>query len=154
MRTVVSAAVAGLLCVVAAGGVAQADTGQPGGRQTPVGTWSAKVILGGDPNTEDHAVISYTRTGKVCLTTAISAGDGLWWTEGGAAFGWADKEVFIPNPGFPGYVLILQEGTLAGDTYTSSGESQVFDQQGKWVKSITADLTAVRTSSEPEATCK
>lgn len=152
LRALTVTAAAGLLCATATTGAAYAATATP--PPTPVGTWSAKVILDGDPTTEDHATISFTASGKVCLATSISAGDGVWWPRGGAGFGWTDKEVFVSRPNFPGYVLILQRATLASaDAFTSSGRSQVFDQQGNWEKSVTADLTATRTSDTPDPSC-
>jgi hypothetical protein len=120
---------------------------------TPVGTWSANTVRSDNPSTPDPSVISFTAHGSVCLRTPVSSGTGRWWREGHSAFNWEVKEVFQPGPGFPGFVLIHQEGTLDGDTFTSTGESQVFDQNGKFEKKITAKVTGTRTSDSPESTC-
>ena len=128
-----------------------ADQGSERRGDAPVGTWSSEVVV--DGTAFPTATMSLSRDGQLCIKTPVSEATGEWHHDGHNVVAWSGKEVYQPGPGLPGYVLISQRMVLDGDTFSSQGESQVYDQEGNFWKTVHTTVTGTRTSRDPEAGC-
>jgi hypothetical protein len=149
MRTIL-AALAVLLRLGMLDGTAKADKAAApvdSHDQVPTGTWSATVVV--DGTQFPTATMSFTGDGTLSITTPVSSATGVWRKRDGTGFEYQAKETYKPEPGLPGYVLIDQRAVIDGDTFTSSGESQVYDQDGNFSKTVHTVVTGTLPSSAP-----
>lgn len=112
--------------------------------QLPIGTWAASVVV--DGTQFPQATMLFNTAGNLSIATPVSLATGVWRRTGTTAFDYEGREVYKSGPGLPGYVLIDQHAVLDGDTLTSTGESQVYDQEGNFWKTVQTVVTGTLTS--------
>jgi hypothetical protein len=111
--------------------------------QSPIGTWSAAVVV--DGTQFPQATMLFNTAGSLSIATPVSLATGAWRSTGTTTFDWEGREVYQPGDGLPGYVIIDQHGVIDGDTLNSSGESKVYDQEGNFWKTVHTVVTATLT---------
>jgi hypothetical protein len=112
--------------------------------QLPIGSWTAAVVVDG---TEfPPATMMFNLAGNFSIATPVSLATGAWRRTDTTTFDYDGREVYQPGTGLPGYVLIDQHAVLDGNKLTSSGESRVYDQNGKFWKTVRTVVTATLAS--------
>lgn len=105
-----------------------------------VGTWQAEVYREGATNA---AILEFSESGKVCLSTHTSEGVGAW-NQTTQHLSYTVKEN-LPN----GYVDINQIGRQYRDNrFTSAGVSVVYDSTGKRIGKVVSVVVATRLSAD------
>ncbi|MFC1411191.1 hypothetical protein ACEZCY_18440 [Streptacidiphilus sp. N1-12] len=107
----------------------------------PLGNWSATVAFADKSN---EAQLDFEDNGTVRLSSPVSTGEGTWTQTGDSRFSYRLKEVFNSIPGLPGWVDIEQDAVLTGETFTSSGDSNIWDVSGNPLATVTAHVSARR----------
>ncbi|MBZ4319982.1 hypothetical protein [Streptomyces huiliensis] len=135
------AAAGALLTVLASG---PAGAAGPECAAGPVGVWSATVTVDGmSPHSSE---IAFGEDGTACLSTPASTGRGTWTASGGDRFTYRVKEVFTGD-GASGWLVTDQKAVRSGAVFTSSGQSKIYDAQGREVATKQAVIKATRKSA-------
>lgn len=105
-----------------------------------VGGWTAKVTR---PSGIVEIGLHFTVDGTVFLT-AGAHGVGVWRIgEGGIRY--HIKEAVINEQGdFAGYVDISQSGAITGGSFSTEGESRVYDADGVLLRTVPVRIAAQR----------
>jgi hypothetical protein len=114
---------------------------------TPVGTWSGTVTRRGEP---ESIQLTFTESRRACLLTSDGESQGSWVPADPAGFDYEIVEALTDSStGQPaGSVHITQNAQQDMDGFTSSGLSQVFDQNGKLIRSVTSTVSVTRMSTQ------
>ena len=88
----------------------------------------------------------FNLAGSFSIATPVSLATGVWRRTGTNTFDYEGREVYQPGPGLPGYVHIDQHGVLDGNTFTSNGQSKVYDPEGNFWKTVHTVVTGTLAS--------
>lgn len=111
---------------------------------SPIGVYPGTVTR---PGATDHITLTFTATGQSCLRTSDGLSTGTWSQSGSQTFTFRIKEALIVNGQQTGWVYINQNANLNGNSFTSSGVSDLTDLNGNPIGTSPAQITATLNDS-------
>jgi hypothetical protein len=106
---------------------------------SPAGSWTVTVRFDGQEHT---STVQFTPGGKAFIPYG---GAGSWERTGGGTFVFRLSEpMWDENGAYAGRVAVRQRAALCADTFTSSGSTQVFDRDDKFIRTVPTEDTGRR----------
>jgi hypothetical protein len=120
---------------------------------TPIGVWRGTVEFGSSAN----VTLAFFPGGRACLRSsatdgsgATGQGTGTWQATGARTFTYEIRERSMDASGTTvGFVDIHQNATQTGNTFTSSGMSDILDVNGNLITTVESRVSASRVLALP-----
>ncbi|WP_411083283.1 hypothetical protein [Streptomyces sp. cmx-18-6] len=125
--------------------MSETATGPRAAVRTPVGTWKEELFLTRGTYT---SILRFTETGAALLLRGPRpgcVGAGRWEATGDNRFTFRIAELVFEEDGtYTGWVDIEQQVVLDGDTFTSTGDSHVYDAQDRLLEEAAVTARGTR----------
>jgi hypothetical protein len=116
---------------------------------TPIGVWKGTVEF---ETGSGNVKLVFFPGGRLCLRSSPNDGSGgggegtgTWRATGARTFAYEARErQFDKNGTTVGFVLVHQNATQSGNTFTSSGMSDILDPNGNLIMTVTSKVNAAR----------
>lgn len=138
-RALTVALAAALAAAPVASAAPRKDDAQVQNTPSVAGKWALTAVFGGQAH---ETVVHFTPKGRAFLA---SGGTGNWFRLGGNRFAFHIAEPMKDAQGtLLGWVDIRQSGTFTADTFTTTGQSRLHDQNDEVIVTVQADDTGAR----------